>query len=423
MSESATTDSTREPIVIIGGGLAGAKTAEALRSLDYTGPITLIAGEDHLPYERPPLSKEYLAGTKQQSDFTVHDADWFADNQIDLRRGVWADALDPLARTVHLVDGTTVAYRAVVLATGSIPAHPPLPGADAAGVHYLRTVDDADALVAVLTAGSRLAVIGAGWIGLEVAAAARAHGADVIVVEAAGQPLQAALGPELGAVFADLHRSHGVDLRLNAKVAEITTETGPDGVAKAVGVVLADGSVIPVDGVLVAVGARTQLEVAESAGLDLADRGVLVDAGMRTSAPDVYAVGDIAAAQHPLYGARIRSEHWATALNQPAIAAANILGGEARFDNPPYFFTDQYDLGMEYRGHADGYTRVVTRGDVAGRAFHAFWLGPDDTVLAAMNVNLWDDGDALQALVAAHRPVDPVALADPAVPLERLLAS
>ncbi|WP_026918129.1 NAD(P)/FAD-dependent oxidoreductase [Gordonia shandongensis] len=405
------------PVVVIGGGLAGATTAEALRTKGYDGPIVLVSGEDHLPYERPPLSKEFMAGGKGPDDFTVHDANWYQTSSVDLRRGVTATAIDVAARTVTLSDGDVLEYSALVLATGSASARPPIPGSDADGVHYLRTLDEATALRDRLHAGARLAVIGAGWIGLEVAASARGRGAEVAVVEAADQPLRAALGPELGAVFADLHREHGVDLRLGTRVESIGVDSG-----RAVGVDLADGTRIDADTVLVAVGAAPRIDLAEAAGLDIVDRGVAVDAGLHASAPDVYAVGDIAAAQNPFLGARIRTEHWATALNQPAVVAENIVGGPARYDRLPYFFTDQYDLGMEYRGHAVDHAAVVTRGDVAGRSFHAFWLGDDDAVLAAMNVNLWDDGDDLAALVSARRVVDPTRLADPDVPLADLLA-
>ncbi|NLG45598.1 FAD-dependent oxidoreductase [Gordonia sp. (in: high G+C Gram-positive bacteria)] len=405
------------PAVIIGGGLAGAKTAEELRERGYAGPIVLIAAETVAPYERPPLSKEFLAGAKALPDFTVHDQNWYRDNDIDLRLHTRATTVDTAAKAVALDDGTSLTYSSLVLATGSSSVHPPIDGADADGVFYLRTVDEASALVDVLGEGKRLAVIGGGWIGLEVAAGARGRGAEVTVVEAASQPLQAALGPEIGEAFADLHREHGVDLRLESKVDAITVDGG-----RATGLKLADGSTVAADAVLIAVGARPNIEIAEAAGLAVADRGVAVDAGLRTSADDVYAVGDIAAAEHPTLQTRVRTEHWANALNQPAVAAQNILGTAAEYSRMPYFFTDQYDLGMEYRGHSDGYSRVVTRGDVAGREFLAFWVDDDGTVLAGMNVNIWDAGDDIAALVESRRPVDVAKLADPTVPLADLLS-
>ncbi len=406
---------TSDTVVIVGGGLAGAKTAEALRAEQHTGPIVLVSAEQHLPYERPPLSKEYLAGKQSLDDFTVHPRAWYSDNNVDLRVGVTATGIDTALRSVTLSDGSAVGYSSLVLATGSRSARPPIDGADAEGVHYLRSIDDAAALSGAITDGTRVAVIGGGWIGLEVAAGARGRGAHVTVVEAADQPLKAALGPELGAVFAALHREHGVDLRLQATVAAVTTEDD-----RATGVRLGDGEQIPADVVLVAVGARPNTEQASEAGIAVEHGGVLVDAGLRTAAPGVYAVGDIAAAQHPLFGMRIRTEHWANALNQPAVAAANIRGGNAEYARLPYFFTDQYDLGMEYSGHAEGYSRVVYRGDVDGREFIAFWVDEAGVVLAGMNVNIWDSTDDIKALISARRPVDLGRLADASVPLGEL---
>ncbi|MEZ0364449.1 NAD(P)/FAD-dependent oxidoreductase [Mycobacterium sp. pUA109] len=408
--------SRSDTFVIIGGGLAGAKAAEALRGNNFDGRVVLIAEEQRLPYERPPLSKEYLAGKKTLSDFTVESAQWYRDHDVDLRLGVRAVSLDPAARTVGLSDDGTVSYDKLLLATGSRSRRPPIPGSDATGVHYLRTFDDAEALDSVLAQGSSLAVVGAGWIGLEVAASARQRGVQVSVVEMAPVPLQAALGTELGEVFAKLHREHDVDLRLGASVAEISTAGGA-----ATGLQLGDGTQISADAVLVAVGAQPNIELADAAGLQLGDGGVLVDASLRSSDPDIYAVGDIAAAQHPLLGTRIRTEHWANALKQPAAAAAGMLGEHAEYDELPYFFTDQYDLGMEYVGYAASYQRVVFRGDVDGREFVAFWLDGDNRVLAGMNVNIWEGLDDIKELIRSRAPVHPDALADSRAPLSALL--
>ncbi|MCV7064669.1 FAD-dependent oxidoreductase [Mycolicibacterium farcinogenes] len=403
---------TSSTFAIVGGGLAGAKAAEALRDNDFDGHVVLFAAEDRLPYERPPLSKEYLAGKKTLDDFTVDPAAWYRDHNIELRLGTEVTGIDAAAHTVTLPDGTTVGYGKLLLATGSASRRPPIPGADAAGVHYLRTIDDAETLSAGLTPGSTLAIVGAGWIGLEVAAGARGRDVNVTVVETARLPLLAALGAEVGEVFAHLHREHGVDLRLEQSVQEITTDGGT-----ATGLRLGDGSTVTADAVLVAVGAAPNIGLAERAGLAVGDGGVLVDASLRTSDPDIYAVGDIAAAQHPLFGGRIRTEHWANALKQPAVAVAGMLGRTAAYDELPYFFTDQYDLGMEYVGHAPQYQRVVFRGDVAGREFVAFWLDADNRVLAGMNVNIWDVLDDVKALIRSGQPVDPERIADPAQPL------
>lgn len=407
---------TSSTFAIVGGGLAGAKAAEALRDNDFDGHVVLFAAEDHLPYERPPLSKDYLAGDKSLPDFTVDPAAWYRDHNIDLRLGTEVAAVNAAEHTLALPDGSTVDYDKLLLATGSAPRRPPIPGADAAGVHYLRTIDDAAALSAALTPGSTLAIVGAGWIGLEVAAGARGRDVNVTVVEAAHLPLLAALGPEVGEVFAQLHREHGVDLRLDQSVREITTDNDI-----ATGLRLGDGSTVTADAVLVAVGAAPNIGLAERAGLAIADGGVLVDASLRSSDPDIFAVGDIAAAQHPLFGVRIRTEHWANALKQPAVAVAGMLGlgpqSATEYSELPYFFTDQYDLGMEYVGHAPEYQRVVFRGDVAGREFVAFWLDAENRVLAGMNVNVWDVLDDVKAMIRSATPVDPERIADPSQPL------
>ena len=391
---------TSSTFAIVGGGLAGAKAAEALRDKDFDGHVVLFAAEEHLPYERPPLSKEYLAGKKQLGDFTTAPSAWYRDHHIDLQLGTEVTAIDAKAHTVALPDGSAVRYDKLMLATGSHPRRPPIPGADADGVYYLRTVDDADALNSAMAEGSSLAIVGGGWIGLEVAAGARDRGVKVTVVEMAELPLMAALGREVGEVFAALHRDHGVDLRLGATVQEVTTAGG-----RAMGLKLGDGSTVDADAVLVAVGAAPNLALAEQAGLAIGEGGVLVDSSLRTTDPDIFAVGDIAAAEHPLFGTRIRTEHWANALKQPAVAAAGMLGKQAEYDELPYFFTDQYDLGMEYVGHAPHYERVVFRGDVAKREFTAFWLDGDDRVLAGMNVNIWEGLDDIKSLIRSRAPL------------------
>ena len=402
--------------VIVGGGLAGAKAAEALREKGFDGKVVLLADEQYLPYERPPLSKEFLAGKKSLDDFTVHDSEWYRDNKIDLRVDTEVKSVDPKAHSVTLSDDATVKYDKLLLATGSRTRWLSIPGAESTGVHYLRKYGDASNLNTALLDGSSLAVVGAGWIGLEVAASARARNIDVTVVETAKAPLIGAVGEEVGNVFARLHRDHGVDLRLETDVKEITTEDG-----KATGLLLGDGSTITADRVLVAVGAQPNIEIAEEAGLSTGDGGVLVDASLRTSNPDIYAVGDIAAAEHPLFEQRIRTEHWANALNQPAVAVAGMLGEEAKYQELPYFFTDQYDLGMEYAGYAPDSDRVVFRGDVDGREFVAFWLDADNRVLAGMNVNVWDVLDDIKNLIRSKNKVNLNALVDPETPLSEVV--
>jgi 3-phenylpropionate/trans-cinnamate dioxygenase ferredoxin reductase component len=393
-------------VVIVGAGLAGAKAAEALRTQGYSGPVTLLGAEALPPYERPPLSKGYLAGKAEFDEALVHPQGWYAENNVELRCGVEVAALDRSAKEVVLTDGSRVGFGSLILATGSEPRRLPIPGAERALL--LRTRDDADAIRATFGAGQRLVIIGGGWIGLEVAAAAREAGTDVTILEAAALPLLAVLGTDMATVFADLHREHGVDLRLGVALTEVT----------ATGVRLADGTEVPADAVVMGVGVRPRTELAASAGLEI-DNGVLVDGSLRSSDPNVFAVGDIANHQHPVLGRRVRVEHWATALNQPPAAVAALLGGETAYDELPYFFSDQYDLGMEYIGNAPpgSYTQVVVRGDVSGREFVAFWLDADDRIQAAMNVNVWDVVDEIKPLIAGQVVVSPDRLVDAAVPL------
>jgi len=404
-----------QTMVIIGGGLAGAKAAQALREQSFAGQIIVIAGEPHRPYERPPLSKGYLQGSAERESVFVHPADWYAAHDVDLRIASTAVALDLGSRKVTLSGGTAVGYDRLLLATGAEPRLLDAPGTDLAGVHYLRRLEDSDRLRETFARASRVVVVGAGWIGLETAAAARLAGAAVTVLEAATLPLVGVLGPEAAQVFADLHRDHGVDLRVGVGVSALT---GRDG--RVSGVVLADGTHVPADAVVVGVGIAPNVSLAVTAGLDV-DNGVVVDEHLRTSDPNVFAAGDVANAWHPFLRRRIRVEHWANALNQPAVAAAGMLGRDAVYDRLPYFFSDQYDLGMEYVGHvAPGeYDRVVFRGDVAGREFVAFWLA-QGRVVAGMNVNVWDVVEPIVALITSRRTVDAHRLTDLGTPLEKV---
>ncbi|WP_256104290.1 FAD-dependent oxidoreductase [Streptomyces sp. ODS05-4] len=414
-----------QTFVIVGGGLAGAKAAETLRAEGFTGRVILIGDERDHPYERPPLSKGYLTGKDPREGAFVHEQGWYAQADVELHLGQPVTTLDRQAKVVRLGDGTTLAYDKLLLATGAEPRRLDVPGTDLAGVHHLRRLSHADRLQGVLAALGRdnghLVIAGGGWIGLEVAAAARGYGAEVTVIESAPTPLHQALGPELGQFFADLHAEHGVRFAFGAKLTEIT---GQDGMVLAVRT--DDGEEHPAHAVVVAIGAAPRTALAENAGLALVDRdhggGIAVDAALRTSDPDVHAAGDVAAAEHPLLGVRLRVEHWANALNGGPAAARAMLGRDVSYDRVPYFFSDQYDLGMEYSGWAPpgSYDQVVVRGDAGRREFIAFWL-KDRRVLAGMNVNVWDVTEHIQALVRSRAPVDPDALADPAVPLDRVL--
>jgi len=408
--------------VIVGASLAGAKAAETLRQEGFGGPVVLIGDETERPYERPPLSKDYLLGKAERESIYVHPESWYADNGVELRLGVPVTGIDPAAHEVELADGSRLGYARLLLATGSSPRRLPVPGADADGVLYLRRVADSDQIKAAFQTASRIAVIGAGWIGLETAAAARAAGVEVTILEAAGLPLLRVLGPEVAQVFAGLHREHGVDLRFGVQVSEIAGQGGraADRGSPAAGVRLADGSLVEADAVIVGVGITPNSQLAEAAGLATSN-GIVVDARLRSSDPDIYAAGDVASAYHPVLGRHIRVEHWANALNQPQAAARAMLGQDVAYDRVPYFYTDQYDLGMEYAGYVEpgGYDQVVFRGDVERCEFIAFWLA-GGRVLAGMNVNIWDASDAIQALVRSGGTVEVARLGDPAVPLDEL---
>ncbi|MEJ8634869.1 NAD(P)/FAD-dependent oxidoreductase [Streptomyces sp. MS2.AVA.5] len=410
--------------VIVGGGMAGAKAAETLRAEGFTGRVILIGDERDHPYERPPLSKGYLSGKEERDSVFVHEPGWYAQADVELHLGQTVVAVDRETKSVRLGDGTVLHYDKLLLATGSEPRRLDIPGTGLAGVHHLRRLAHADRLRRVLAALGRdnghLVIAGAGWIGLEVAAAARGYGAEVTVVEPEPTPLHQVIGPELGQVFAELHKEHGVRFHFGARLTEIT---GQDGVVLAART--DDGEEHPAHDVLAAIGAAPRAALAEAAGLALADRahggGIAVDAQLRTSDPDIYAAGDVAAAHHPLLGSRLRVEHWANALNGGPAAARSMLGQDVSYDRIPYFFSDQYDLGLEYSGWAPAgsYDQVVLRGDAGKRQFIAFWL-KDRRVLAGMNVNVWDVTGPVQDLIRSGVQVDPDALGDPGVPLTTL---
>ena len=404
----------REPFVIVGGGMAGVKAAETLRSEGYDGPVVLVGAEPENPYERPPLSKGYLLGRDQREKARVHDAGWYADNDVDLRTGVRVTGLDPAAHRVTLDTGEELPYSKLLLATGSSARRLPVPGADLDGVRYLRTIADSDRLLADLSSGGRsVVIVGAGWIGLEVAAAARHHGNAVTIVEPQPTPLHAVLGAEMGQVFARLHRDHGVDLFPDTTVRELRGSGGRvDSVATDAHAGLA------ADVVVIGVGALPNTELAASAGLEV-DNGVVTDHALRTSAPDVFAAGDVASAFSPLYGRHVRVEHWANALYQGPAAARSMLGQDVSYERVPYFFTDQYDLGMEYSGLGGPHDTVVCRGNPDSGEFIAFWTA-DGRVTAGMNVNVWDVTDPIQQLIRSRRQVQAARLADPDTPLELL---
>lgn len=404
--------------VIVGGGLAAATAAEELRERDAEGEIRLLAGESHNPYIRPPLSKELMLGKDGRDSVFVHPDAWYHDQHIVVATGERVASLGD--HVVTLTGGREVPFDRLLLATGSTPRRLDLPGSDADGIHTLRTLDDSEALKSALEGGGKkVVVVGAGWIGLELAAAATTYGNEVTVVAPGRVPLASALGDELGTMFRELHEQNGVTFRLETKVLSFEQTDGR------VSAVVTDGGTIPADLVIVGVGAAPDVALAEGAGLDVAAAkdggGILVDQHLQTSAPDVFAAGDVANAFHPVLGQRMRNEHWANAIAGGKVAAASLAGADASLDDIPYFYTDQFDLGMEYSGYPPLTTGadVVYRGDRPGREVIAFWLN-GDRVVAGMNVNVWDVNEDVQALIRSEKNVDRTRLADPSIPLSEV---
>jgi 3-phenylpropionate/trans-cinnamate dioxygenase ferredoxin reductase component len=399
--------------IIVGASLAGAKAAQTLREEGFEGRVVLLGDEPVRPYERPPLSKEYLQGKAGLDKAFVHDEGYYEAHDIDLRTSTHVQSLDVTAREVVLSSGEQLAYDAVLLTTGAAPRHLSVPGSDLDGIHTLRTVADSEQLQAAIRGAGRVVIIGGGWIGCEVAASARELGAAVAVIEGGQLPLERVLGPELGAFYRDVHAEHGVEWHFGSGVEELR------GSERAEEVTLADGSVVVGDLFVVGVGVIPRTELAAGAGLTI-ENGVITDEYLQTSVPGVFAAGDIADAWHPLFQTRIRLEHWSAALNQGPVAAKNMLGQQVPYEKVPYFFSDQYDVGMEYSGYAPTWDEVVYRGDPATREFIAFWL-KDGRLAAGMNVNTWDVNDAIAAIVASQKPVDADRLRDPSIDLAQVV--
>jgi 3-phenylpropionate/trans-cinnamate dioxygenase ferredoxin reductase component len=407
---------TQPGFIIVGGGLAGALAAETLREEGFDGSITLLGEEPHRPYERPPLSKDYLQGKAARDSIFAHPEPWYADHAVELRLGTAVTSLDPALRTVTTATGEQLGYDKLLLTTGSTPRRLNVPGADLDGVHYLRSVDDSERIKAGFDQAHRVAIIGAGWIGLETAAAARNAGVDVTLLERSELPLLHVLGPETAPIFADLHRDHGVDLRSQVAVAELSGRNGA-----VTGVILSDGSRIEADMVLVGVGITPNTQLAAQAGLDV-DNGILVDEHLRSSDVNIFAAGDVANAYNPRLGRHLRVEHWANARRQGAVAGKTMLGQDAIDARPSYFFTDQYDLSMEYTGDIgpSGYDQVIFRRYPDPRQLIIFWLS-EQRVQAGMNINIWDVADDIERLVQSPHPANTDDLADPDIPLASLL--
>jgi 3-phenylpropionate/trans-cinnamate dioxygenase ferredoxin reductase subunit len=403
--------STTSTLAIVGASLAGAKAAEGARTAGFEGRVVLIGDEPHAPYERPPLSKALLRGEVELASAHVHATDFYEQHDIEVITDV-VTAIDPAAHRLRLSGGLQLPFESVVLATGSAPRTLTVPGADLDGVHYLRSVEDARALRDAIRATTRVVVIGAGWIGSEVAASARQMGVDVVLVDPAPTPLHRVLGEQIGATFLSLHTDHGVTLRMCSAVRELR------GAGRVEQVVLADGRVEVADVVVVGVGAMPRVDLVEAALGIRVDNGIVVDEHLESTVPGIYAAGDVANAWHPGYHRYLRVEHWANALNQGLAAGANAAGRRETYDRMPYFFSDQYDLGLEYIGHASPDDAVAIRGDLDSRTFIAFWYR-DGVVTAAMAVNTWDVVDDLKAIVG-HGGIDLRRVTSVDVPLAEL---
>lgn len=395
--------------VIVGASLAGGRAAAELRDAGFDGRVVLVGEEADRPYVRPPLSKGYLAGRTERGKVFVHDEGFYAEHDIDLRTSTRAESVETATSELVLEAGERIAFDRLLLATGAMPRQLPVSGADLDGVLLLRRIADSDAIRERIDAGARIVIVGGGWIGAEVAATARTRGCEVAMLFPTSAPLEHVLGPEVAGFFSELHHGHGVELHPGSSLASIEGDGAVSGVR------LEDGRTLECDAVVVGVGVAPRVELAEAAGLEV-DNGVLVGADLRTSAPSVFAAGDVARVRHPFYDEPIRVEHWAVAREQGPIAARSMLGEPVTWDSLPYFFTDQYDATLRYWGLARDWDKVVVRGDAESGEFVAFWV-KDGVVLAGATVGSQDAGETIQAIIRSRERFDPAALADPDTPL------
>ena len=403
---------SEQTFIIAGASLAGAKAAEELREQGFDGRVVLLGAEPERPYERPPLTKDYLRGESPREQAYVHAEEFYAEQRIELLTSTTVTAIDPVVSTVTVGDGRELRFDRLLLATGAEPRRIPVPGAALGGVYYLRSMADCDALRERLDGGGHVAVVGAGWIGSEFAASARQRGFEVTVIDPLSLPNERIFGREIGGFYRDVHAQHGVELLLGDGVHSFE---GDGTVAR---VRTTGGRTVDCDFAVVGIGVSPRTKLAHEAGLEV-ENGILVDERLQTSAHNVFAAGDVANAWHPFFEQRVRVEHWANALNQGPAAARAMLGEPVSYDRIPYFYSDQYDVGMEYSGYAPNWDEVVFRGDPAGGEFLAFWLR-DARVVAGMNVNVWDVNEHVQALIRSRGPIDATALSDPDTPLESL---
>jgi 3-phenylpropionate/trans-cinnamate dioxygenase ferredoxin reductase subunit len=398
---------------VIGASLAGAKAAQELRDQGFDGRVVLIGDEQELPYERPPLTKEYLRGEQPREKAQVHEQGFYEQHDIELKTGVTVTAIDPAEKLLHTSDESAIGYDRLLIATGAEPRRLEIAGGELDGVHYLRTLADCDALRQRFATGGKVVVIGAGWIGVEFAASARQSGLEITVIEPGAVPLARVLGTELGSFYRRVHESHGVDMRTQTGVKAF------EGTDSVTAVRTSEGEAIACDFVVVGVGVVPRTHLATATGAQI-ENGILVNHQLRSTVPDVFAAGDVANAWHPFYKRNIRVEHWANALNQGPAAARAMLDQEVSYDRIPYFFSDQFEIGMEYSGYATEWDEVVYRGAVDDGKFIAFWL-KDRRVVAGMNVNVWNVSEAVQALIRSRQQVDPAELRDNDTPLAELI--
>jgi 3-phenylpropionate/trans-cinnamate dioxygenase ferredoxin reductase subunit len=396
---------------ILGGGLAGWSAAATLRDRGYDGRIVIIANEREPPYDRPPLSKDYLRGERTRAETLLRPAPWYAEQEIELETGVTATHLDASNHRVVLDGGRELAYERVLVATGGRPRRLDVPGSDLAGIMYLRSIEDAERIREALLPGLRVCIVGGGFIGLEVAAAARRRGAEVTIIEALSAPLERILGHAIGDVCGELHRDQGVNIRTGCAVA------GFAGTQRVSGVLAADGSLIGCDAAIVGVGIEPAVEALAGSGVKVGD-GVVVDALMRTTVEGVYAAGDVARHAHPRHGS-VRVEHWQNALDQGATAARNMLDAAEPYAPVHWFWSDQYDSNLQYAGFAPRWDSVVLRGDPADRSFLAFYL-TDGALTAAFGMNRGRDVRRAARLIESGQRIDPRALSDEGLDLREL---
>lgn len=391
---------TRRTFVTIGAGQTAAVAARNLRRRGFDGRILLLGDEPHPPYQRPPLSKEYLAGTGTADSLWILPPKWLTDNDVEIVTGATVSRVDTSSRTVEFTDRTAMAADAVLFATGGSPRTIPVPGPRPDLIHYLRTLDDAQRLAPLLTPGRRLAIIGAGFIGLEIASTAAAAGVSVTVLEAVPIPLSRVLGPEMGEVVCRLHRDNGVDLRVGAQLTGIrTTRSG-------VVISIADAGPVEADAVVIGVGINPNVAAAEASGLDV-DNGIVTDAVGRTSAPHIFAAGDVACRFSPRAGRHVRVEHFDNASRQGVAVASAMLGRESVSDDPPWFWSDQYGRNLQFVGTAHG--TPVIRGDLDALEFTGFYL-QGSAVCGAFTIERGEDIVAARELLG--RDVDAAALRD-----------